>query len=144
MVGGKKVIALGDKGAQFWMFDRETGQEIWNRPTLSPSRDQAHGGLLNNGAFDGKYFYGVSNDPGTAPGCCTSSIRRWTAQTCGMPPKSVKTNWSPVTLANGLLFVPSDSELLVMNAATGDVLICSKLAARSPRGAGAWSTATSS
>src|SRR4029077_8013326 len=66
-VGGKKIVAAGDKGAAFTAFDRETGQMLWSRPDLSASRDASHGGMLRNGACDGKYFYVVSNQPAGTP-----------------------------------------------------------------------------
>jgi polyvinyl alcohol dehydrogenase (cytochrome) len=118
-VGGKKVIGCGDKGSFFHMFDRETGEVIWSRASLSTSRNQANGGVLMNGAFDGKYFYAVSNQPpGMAVLHAMDPMKMgadvWPAKT--LP----KLTWGAPSLANGVLVVPSDDDLLIMNAATGE------------------------
>jgi polyvinyl alcohol dehydrogenase (cytochrome) len=120
-VGGKKIVADGDKGSAFWAFDRTTGAMLWSRTDLSTARNQANGGILNNGAFDGKLFYAVSNQP---PG--QAVLHAMDPMKDGMdawPPKMFeKLTWGALSVANGLLFVPSDDELLIFNAATGDML----------------------
>jgi polyvinyl alcohol dehydrogenase (cytochrome) len=122
-VGGKKVIGNGDKGAFFHMFDRETGEVLWSRPGLSSSRNQANGGVLMNGAFDGKFFYAVSNQP-NGPG--KAMLHAMDPNKMGAdvwPAKQLpKLTWGAPSLANGVLIVPSDDDLLILNAATGDQL----------------------
>jgi hypothetical protein len=117
VVGGKKVVAAGDKGSFFHMFDRETGQVGWSRGQLSTARNQANGGVLMNGAFDGKYFYAVANQP---PGQAVLHVMDPSKQGMDvMPPKMFsKLTWGAPSLANGVLIMPSDDTLLVMNAAT--------------------------
>jgi hypothetical protein len=145
-IDGKKVVADGDKGAAFWEFDRETGQILWSRTDLSASRDQAHGGMLMNGAFDGKYFYVVSNQPdgspvpdgGVADGGKAGDAGKAGSGTLALlhaldPRNKGKDVWKPIefqkfswgapSLANGLLVVPNDDDLYVFEAATGKQLI---------------------
>jgi len=122
-VGGKKVIGNGDKGSFFHMFDRETGEVLWSRPGLSTSRNQANGGVLMNGAWDGKFFYAVSNQP-NGPGKAILHAMDPTKQGADVwPAKQLsKLSWGAPSIANGVLVVPSDDDLLILNAATGDQL----------------------
>jgi polyvinyl alcohol dehydrogenase (cytochrome) len=124
-VGGKKIVADGDKGAAFWAMDRATGQILWSRPDLSASRDQAHGGMLMNGAFDGKNFYVVSNQPSDAN--VKALLHAMDASDKGKdvwkPVEYGKYTWGAPSLANGLLVVPNDDDLHVLEADTGKELI---------------------
>jgi outer membrane protein assembly factor BamB len=119
-VDGKKIVAAGDKGAAFWAMDRATGQILWSREMLTPSRSPANGGILNNGAFDGKHFYVASNDPSSM-----SSVLYKLDPLTGADvwkktyPKLV---WGGMSLANGVLLAPINDELHVLDAATGDTL----------------------
>ncbi len=120
-VGGKKVIGNGDKGSNFYMFDRETGEILWKRTGLSATRNAQNGGILMNGAFDGKYFFTVANQP---PGASVlhaldpmnMGADAWPAKTF------MKTAWGAPSIANGVLFVPIDDDLYVLNASTGEQL----------------------
>ena len=62
-IDGRQVVGDGTKGSTFHVFDRKTGEIIWERKDLSSSHTQANGGVLMNGATDGKRFYVVSNQP---------------------------------------------------------------------------------
>lgn len=121
VVDGKKVIGNGDKGSFFYMFDRETGQVLWSRASLSSARNQANGGILMNGAFDGKYFYAVANQP---PGKAVLHAMDPTKMGADVWPAKTfnKLTWGAPSLANGVLIVPSDDDLLFLNAATGEQL----------------------
>ena len=120
-VNGKKVIGNGDKGSNFYMFDRETGAILWKRTKLTSTRNAQNGGILMNGAWDGKYFYVVSNQP---PGVsilhaldpAKDGMNAWPAKMFN------KTNWGAPSIANGVLFVPIDDDLYVLNAMTGEQL----------------------
>ena len=120
-VGGKKVVADGDKGSNFFMFDRDTGAVIWSREMLSTSRNQQNGGVLMNGAWDGKYFYVVSNQPPNQAVLHALDPAKM-GQDAWPPITWNKTTWGAPSLANGLLVVPNDDDLYVMEAATGKVL----------------------
>ncbi|HKU39239.1 MAG TPA: PQQ-binding-like beta-propeller repeat protein [Polyangiales bacterium] len=121
VVGGKKIVANGDKGSSFFMFDRETGAVLWKRDQLSSSRNAQNGGILMNGAFDGKYFYVVSNQPPNAAVLhaldpMKEGADAWPAKTY------MKTTWGAPSVANGVLAVPNDDDLYILNAMTGEQL----------------------
>jgi outer membrane protein assembly factor BamB len=114
-VNGKKIVADGDKGSAFWALDRDTGTVLWSRTDLSGSHFAANGGVLNNGAFDGQFFYVVSNDPTPA----TSILHKLDPADGkdAVPPVTFpKITWGAPSLANGLLLVPVDNELVIMKA----------------------------
>jgi outer membrane protein assembly factor BamB len=120
-VGGRKVVAAGDKASAFWVLDRMTGDIIWSKEDLSSSHLPQNGGVLNNGAFDGERFFVASNQPPSASvlhaldaageGTAAWAAKNFQAIIWGMP-----------SLANGVLAVPMNTELQLYNAATGDLL----------------------
>jgi glucose dehydrogenase len=119
--GGKKIVADGDKGSAFWAMDRETGQTLWSRTDLSTSHTAANGGVFNGGAFDGTYFYVVANQPPNVSVLHALDPAKMGAD--AWPAQTFQANaWGAPSLANGVLFVPMDSQLLVMNAKTGEML----------------------
>jgi outer membrane protein assembly factor BamB len=120
-VAGQKIVADGDKGSAFWALDRETGQILWNRPALSATRTASNGGVLNNGAFDGSYFYVVANEPPDkaflhALDPSNMGADAWDPQMIGT------VVWGSPTLANGVLVVPAGTALNIYNAKTGEQL----------------------
>jgi polyvinyl alcohol dehydrogenase (cytochrome) len=119
MLGDKKVVACGDKGSAFWVLDRETGDILWSKEALSPNHAPQNGGVLNNGAFDGSRFYISSNNPGPN----NAMLHAFNADMEGSVAWPMKTNakiqWGMQSVANGVLFVPANNMLLVLNAATG-------------------------
>ena len=117
---GMKLVADGDKGSAFWALDRTTGDVLWSRKDLSTSHNAANGGVLNNGAFDGEAFYVISNQPNNA-----SILHKLDAKdgTDVWPAKSFPTvTWGAPSGANGVLYVPVNSDLVLLDAATGDEL----------------------
>lgn len=121
MLDGKPIVADGDKGAAFHVFDRMTGAVLWERENLSSNPSATHGGMLMNGAFDGKYFYVVSNQP---PGRAILHALDPAKQGADAWPAMMlqKITWGAPAVANGVLAVPSDDDLLVLNAMTGEKL----------------------
>jgi outer membrane protein assembly factor BamB len=120
-VGGRKIVAAGDKGSSFWALDRETGQILWSRTDLSSSHNPQNGGVLMNGAFDGTYFYVASNQPPNRSVLRALDPARMGADV--WPAKTFqKVAWGAPSLANGVLVVPMDDDLYVFNAHTGDML----------------------
>jgi len=119
-VGDMKLVGDGDKGSAFWALDRETGKTLWSRTDLSTSHNAANGGVLNNGAFDGEAFYVISNQPNSA------SILHKLSATDGKdvwPAKMFPTvTWGAPAGANGVLFVPVNSDLVVLDASNGNEL----------------------
>lgn len=123
-VDGKKLVAAGDKGSAFWAIDRVTGEILWSRENLTTSHTPNNGGVLNNGAFDGKRFYVVSNQPMGVFTGGTSVLHALDAasgDSAWMKPYP-KVTWGMPTGTNGVLFVPIDDELFVLDAETGDEL----------------------
>jgi outer membrane protein assembly factor BamB len=115
--GDLKLAAAGDKASAFWAIDRSSGDIVWSRPDLTPSHSPANGGVLNNGAFDGKAFYVMVNAPATM----TSTLY-------ALNPKDGsdlwkrdfdRMTWGTLTVANGVLVVPVDTQLHVVKAADG-------------------------
>jgi outer membrane protein assembly factor BamB len=74
-----------------------------------------------NGAFDGTYFYVVSNQPPNVAVLHALDPNKMGAD--AWPAKTFnKTTWGAPSLANGLLVVPNDEDLYVLNAMTGEQL----------------------
>ena len=119
-IGDRKVVAAGDKGAAFWVLDRETGEIVWSKEELSSAHNPSNGGVLNNGAYDGEHFFFVSNQP---PATAILHAVNADDGTPLWPTKSFsKIVWGMPSLANGLLVVPVNDELHIYNAATGEML----------------------
>lgn len=119
-VGGKQLVAAGDKGARFWALDRATGEILWSRKMLTPSRGPANGGVLNNGGFDGKGFIFISNDPDANK----SKVYKvdpltgediWVKDYANMA-------WGMPSMANGIAAIPINADLYILNADTGEEL----------------------
>jgi polyvinyl alcohol dehydrogenase (cytochrome) len=120
-IGGKSVVADGDKGSAFWALDRETGAQLWSRPDLSSSHNPQNGGVLMNGAFDGHYFYVVSNQPPNAALLHALDPEKM-GEDLWKPIQLGTTVWGAPSLANGVLVVPAGTALNVYNAKTGEML----------------------
>ncbi len=120
-VDGQKIVADGDKGSSFWALDRDTGEILWSRDDLSSKRTSANGGVLNNGGFDGKYFYVVANQP---PGEALLHALDPSQQGADAwdPPMIEQTVWGAPTIANGLLVVPAGTALNLYDASNGELL----------------------
>lgn len=117
---GKPIVAAGDKGAAFWAVSRETGKVVWSHPDLSANHTTSNGGVLNNGAYDGQYFYVVANEP---PSKAFLHVLDAKDGADVRPPVAFDTlTWAAPSIANGVLFVPVGSLLKVFNAKTGEEL----------------------
>ncbi|MEY4580243.1 MAG: Polyvinylalcohol dehydrogenase precursor, partial [Pseudomonadota bacterium] len=122
-IDGQQVVADGDKGAWFHAFDRKTGKILWQIPALSTSRNQANGGVLMNGGFDGKNIYVVSNQPSDATNKAVLHALDPRKMGADVWKKNLPAlTWGAPATANGVLVVPNNTSLLVYNAATGDML----------------------
>lgn len=116
-IDGMQVVADGTKGSSFHVMDRKTGNIIWERTDLSSAHNQANGGVLMNGAYDGTNFYVVANQP---PGMAVlHAMDKKTGKDAWPAMTLPKLSWGAPSLANDVLIVPSDDELLVLNAKTG-------------------------
>lgn len=117
---GTALVAAGDKASAFWALDRETGEILWQREDLSTSHTPNNGGVLMNGAFDGTYFYVVSNQPPQASVLhaldpAQDGADAWTQEFAA-------TAWGAPSVANGVLLVPIDATLYVFAAHSGEML----------------------
>jgi outer membrane protein assembly factor BamB len=119
-VGGKKIVADGDKGAAFWALDRDDGSVLWSRPDLTKSRTSSNGGVLNNGGFDGKHFVFVSNEPPDS--ALLYAVDPLTGEDAWPPQRIDTVVWGAPTMANDLLVVPANSMLNVYSAKTGELI----------------------
>jgi outer membrane protein assembly factor BamB len=120
---GKRIVAAGDKASEFWALDAATGMPLWSRSELSSSHSEPNGGILNNGAFDGEFFYVIANQPSGAPASILHALDPRKEGENVWPAKMFpKMTWGMPTTANGLLVVPVDDELHVLDAHTGESL----------------------
>jgi hypothetical protein len=117
---GMRIVAAGDKGSRFTAIDRDNGDILWMRNALTPSRAPGTGGVLNNGATDGEYFYVLANDANTAKATLFKLEPEEGRDVWTKPFE--KLAWGSPSLANGLLVVPVNDDLFVLNAETGDQL----------------------
>ena len=118
--GSTQLVAAGDKAGSFWALKRDTGEVLWSRDKLSATHSPSNGGVLMNGAFDGKNFYVVVNEPPSASYLHVLSAKD--GKDVYDPIKFPALTWGAPSLANGLLFVPVATVLHVYNAATGEEL----------------------
>jgi polyvinyl alcohol dehydrogenase (cytochrome) len=119
-VKGRKLIAAGAKSGVFHLLDRMTGQPIASAK-VSERSSQANGGILNNGAYDGKnQIFLVGANEGGAPGSTVGLSadpdmmlkELWRIKNTGIL-------WAPFSTANGVCFVTDNSTLRVLNCADG-------------------------
>jgi PQQ-like domain len=121
-VAGRRVVAAGDKGSAFWELDRETGQILWSRENLSGSHSWNAGGVMMNGAFDGRYFYVVSNEDIKVGGATLHKLDPQNSGVSVWTHRFDDTSWGALSLANGLLLVPNNTQLYVLDADSGATL----------------------
>jgi polyvinyl alcohol dehydrogenase (cytochrome) len=125
--GGRQLVGAGAKSGTFYAVDRMTGQLAWSRNLSEGCR---LGGILNNGAYDGARIY-VTSFP------CFSTLVPLPILTPGIPVVAAldpatgnvlwqhdmpAQSWGPITVANGVVFVPAQRTMQAMNAATGELL----------------------
>ena len=118
--GDKKLVAAGDKGSAFWALDRGTGEILWSREDLSANHTPNNGGVLMNGAYDGRYFYVAANEP--PDHAFLHVLDPADGHDVREPQRLDAIVWGAPSLANGLLFVPVNSVLHVYVAETGEEL----------------------
>jgi polyvinyl alcohol dehydrogenase (cytochrome) len=114
--GGKKLVGAGQKSGTFWALDRMTGQMVWSREV---TRGCGIGGIFNNGAFDGTRIL-VTSWP-CAGGAVLAALDPATGSPQWMMPMPAQ-SWAPITVVNGVGFVPSQNVLNAFETATGRML----------------------
>jgi len=129
--GPKTIIGAGQKSGIYYAFDPDTGAVLW-QTQVGPG--SALGGMEWGSATDGRRIYvGIANYYGIP--WATGSAGGWAA----LDPATGKILWTtadpnsaidlgPVTVANGVVFVPSmggtstDPNMLALDATTGKTL----------------------
>jgi polyvinyl alcohol dehydrogenase (cytochrome) len=127
--GGKKLVGAGQKSGQFWALDRMTGQVVWMHQVGGGC---GIGGVFNNGAFDGK------NILVSSWGCAGTSTLKALDAASGNPvwmQTLPAQSWAPITVANGVGFVPSQNTLNAFDVATGKTLYTTMVAGSISSGA---------
>ena len=127
--GGKKLVGAGQKSGQFWALDRMTGQVVWMHQVAGGC---GIGGVFNNGAFDGK------NILVSSWACAGASTLKALDAATGNPVWTQTLpaqSWAPITVANGVGFVPSQNTLNAFDVATGKMLFSTMVAGSISSGA---------
>jgi outer membrane protein assembly factor BamB len=122
-VKGRKLVAAGRKSGDFHLVDRMTGTEI-TRVRLSDRSQMATGGILNNGAYDGKnqLFIAAANEAGSPGQTVAMSAdpdmmlkEIWRVKNTGVV-------WGQVSTANGVCFIPDSNVLRILDCKDGTEL----------------------
>lgn len=115
----KNLVAAGQKSGMFWALDREDGTVVWEKE-LGPG-NQLTGGVLNNGAYDGKRIYVACNDVASAANTKLYALDPATGAEVWKKDLDLRV-WGPLSVHNGVLFVPRDTRMTAYDPATGDQL----------------------
>lgn len=128
-VRGEKLVAGGNKGGDFWVLDRASGDVI-GRVNLGSGSAFA-GGVFVAVAWDGTHLLTVCNGAtSTEPGSETGPMGR-TAVLYALDPLTLDTVWARqvagpvygrITVANGVGFFGKDTTLQAFDTSTGAVL----------------------
>jgi len=115
----RKMLAAGQKSGVVWGLDRETGEVLWETPVSGGSA--LIGGMLNSGAYDGQQLLFAANeftsgadsklvalDPATGTILWQTKVGHWV--------------WGPVTVTNGVAFVPTWTVLRAYDTTNGEEL----------------------
>ena len=134
-IGGtrRRLVGAGQKSGRFIVLDRENGTPLWARQ-VGTGHEQS-GGILNNGAFDGDRIIVACNRTGSSgPGSEPSDNTNFpgaTAILMAIDPASGGVLWErqlpafvwgPITVANGVGFVPVNRSLQAFRTDTGQKL----------------------
>lgn len=128
----RKLVGAGQKAGIFWALDRGTGEVVWQRKLAEGT---VVGGVLNNGAHDGeRILVATSNGRSEGPGSEPPSGETVTGGPAALFALDPATGdivwerqipayvWAPITVANGVGFVATESRLQAFDTATGEKL----------------------
>jgi polyvinyl alcohol dehydrogenase (cytochrome) len=111
---GESLVGEGQKSGTYWALDRTTMQPVWNT-TVGPG--SAVGGILASTATDSARIYGSDSADGQLWALGHDGATRWNS----LDPSTL--DFSPVAIANGVLYSVDPSGLLIArDPATGVVL----------------------
>jgi outer membrane protein assembly factor BamB len=130
---GRKLAAGGNKGGDFWVVDRVTGEVLQQRNIGGPAgRGASTGGVFVNGAWDGKsLLVAVNGATSTGPGSEEIPAGKRASTLFSLDPHDLYINWerqvvgpvfSWISVANGVGFFGKDMTLQAFDTSTGEVL----------------------
>jgi polyvinyl alcohol dehydrogenase (cytochrome) len=119
----RRLLGAGQKSGMFWVLDRATGEVVWQRQVSGGS--SLIGGVLNNGAFDGRSIIVAGNNgpsstprPDGAPAAVLMALDPATGAVQWQRDLDAWV-WAPITLGNGVGFVAPDDEVQAFDTKTG-------------------------
>jgi polyvinyl alcohol dehydrogenase (cytochrome) len=111
---GRRMIGEGAKSGIYWTVDRATLQPVWDT-LVGPG--SAAGGIVGSTAYDGTRIYGSDTINAGIWALGRDGKQAWSSSDAGT------LDFSPVSVANGVLYTTDPSGFLTARAAaTGDVL----------------------
>ncbi len=126
--GGKKLVAGGSKGGDFWALDRESGEPVAPTRKLGPN-SASKGGVFVSGAWDGtNVLVAVNGATSTGAGSETGGAP---AVLFAIDPLTLDISWERqvagpvlgfISVANGVGLYGKDKTLQAFDVATGEVL----------------------
>lgn len=130
--GGKKLVAGGNKGGDFWVMDRVTGKLITQPPRHLGPNSASMGGVFVNGAWDGKHLLVACNQAtSTGDGSETDLMGATPATLFALDPLTLDVAWERqvagpvlgfISVANGVGLFGKNKTLQAFNTETGEKL----------------------
>jgi polyvinyl alcohol dehydrogenase (cytochrome) len=130
-VNGRKLVAGGNKGGDFWVLDRADGTIIKQRNLGPNAWSPFKGGVFISGAWDGSSLLAVVNGATSTAEGGEEAPAGSEATLFAFDPLTLDIKWerqvlgpafSPITVANGVGFFGKDKTLQAFDTATGKVL----------------------
>src|SRR5439155_26354094 len=110
----RRIVGEGSKSGTSWALDRVTMKTVWSTPVGPGS---TVGGTLASTAYDGSRIYGNDTVDGQIWALGRNGSKRWDSADGGT------LDFSPVSVANGVLYSPGPSSFLTArDAASGSIL----------------------
>ena len=122
-LGGMKLVAAGSKSGEFFVLERTKGSLVAMQK-ISQTTSLANGGILNNGAYDGKNnLFIVAANEGMQPGntVAMEADPAMQLKVVWMKPNTGLV-WGQISTANGVCFIPESTTMRVRDCQTGDEL----------------------
>jgi outer membrane protein assembly factor BamB len=125
---GRDLVAAGNKNGRLYAFHRDAigFGPVWSRQFAQPAAgdEPGAGGLYSNGYFDGQRLYWAGGRTTVGGQTVDGSVRALDPATGAViweQPLPSKT-FGSLTIAHGMLVVPSRTALRLLDPATGEVL----------------------
>jgi len=128
---GRKLVAGGNKGGDFWVVDRTDGTVIQQRNLGKDAWSPFKGGIFVSGAWDGSSLLAVVNNAVSIGEGSEEAPLGSAATLFAFDPLTLEIRWerqvlgsafSPITVANGVGFFAKNKILQAFDTATGAVL----------------------